>query len=345
MNQHLKISIIILLFNAEKYISKCILSLIHQDIAFDEYEIIIINDGSTDKSTQICNKLSETYHNIKHIKTSNNGVSAARNRGIEIAQGELILLSDADDYFTTNTLSDIYETFKEQQLDILIFNYNYWDSQGNLLKGFDYKERKHYPQTIVSGKAFIKAEYIPSTIWTMAYRREYMQKMKFQFTNIRHEDVEFIPRVCYYAEKVIYSSSIVCYNYVQSDTSFMQNYQETGFFDKIKAMDSLNKFKEEFVRENNIRFHLENYISSVLMENLKFSFAINSKVQHQMIKSMKGVNLTPLKHAKRKGMHSFLYNYCLTCSLPTIDVNTLNEAAPKPTENTQISSLPKSDYR
>lgn len=309
MSTPLKISIIIPVFNAGKYISKCILSLIHQDITLDEYEIIIINDGSTDNSTQICNELSEKYHNIKHIKTTNSGVSAARNRGMDIAQGELILFSDADDYFTTNILSTIYKTFNEQQLDILIFNYNYWDSQGNLLQGFDDKERKHYPQTVVPGKAFIKTEYIPSTVWTMAYRREYMQKMKFHFINIRHEDVEFIPRVCYYAEKVMYSPTIVCYNYIQSDISFMQNYKETGFFDKIKAMSSLNKFKEEFVKEKDIRFHLENYISSVLMENLKFSFSINSKAQFQMIKSMKLANLTPLKHAKRKGVHAILYKY------------------------------------
>lgn len=308
MMNPLKISVIIPAFNAEKHIGKCLLSLIHQEIPLPEYEIIIINDGSTDSTTKICNEFSNTYCNIKHVVTPNQGIGAARNSGIKIARGEVILFSDADDYWEQNRLLKIYNTIQKHNLDLLLFDYNYYDSQGQLLKGFDYKERIRYPQHIVSGYFFIQSNCLPSTVWTLAYRREYLQNMKFQFINIKHEDVEFIPRVFFFAQKVMYLS-LTCYNYMQNETSFMQNYKEANLFDKIKAMESLYKFAKKNIKERTMRLAFEDHISSVLMEDLYYSFKVKSNAQHQMIKQMKTKGIFPLKHAKRKGLSYFMYQY------------------------------------
>lgn len=88
----MKISIIIPAYNAEKQIRKCVLSALQQDISHNEYEIIVINDGSTDQTAGIIQELSREYPTIKSITTTNQGVSAARNLGMDIAQGEIILL-------------------------------------------------------------------------------------------------------------------------------------------------------------------------------------------------------------------------------------------------------------
>ena len=304
----MKISIIIPAYNAEKHIRKCILSALQQNIAPDEYEIITINDGSTDQTADIIQGLSKEHPTIKSITTPNQGVSAARNLGMSIARGEVILFADADDYFCTNSLAQIYEAVQENHLDILLFDYNHWGSQDKLLKGFDYDARKFCPQDIVSGKSFIKTGYMPAAVWMLAYRREYMLKMEFTFINIRHEDEEFIPRVFYFAEKIMHLP-LTCYNYVQNETSFMQNYKEYGLFDKIKAMDSLNRFIKEHVKEEDISFALSEHISLRLMENLNNSFAIKSRAQWKMVKQMKKAGLPPLVHAKREGRYSFLYKY------------------------------------
>ena len=122
----MKISIIIPAYNAEKQIRKCVLSALQQDISHNEYEIIVINDGSTDQTAGIIQELSREYPTIKSITTTNQGVSAARNLGMDIAQGEIILFADADDYFCTNSIAKIYEAILKNDLDILLFDYNHW---------------------------------------------------------------------------------------------------------------------------------------------------------------------------------------------------------------------------
>jgi len=149
---------------------------------------------------------------------------------------------------------------------------------------------------------------MPAAVWMLAYRREYMLKMNFKFINIRHEDEEFIPRVFYFAEKIMHLP-LICYNYVQNESSFMQNYKEYGLFDKIKAMDNLNQFTQKYVKEEDVAFTLSEHISLRLMENLNNSFAIKSKAQGKMVKQMKKAGLTPLVHTKREGRYAFLYKY------------------------------------
>lgn len=308
MKQFVKISIIIPAFNAGKYIEKCILSLLNQNMINNEYEIIIINDGSTDNTLNVIQLLSNIHPQIKCISTSNQGVSNSRNLGIKQATGEFILFVDADDFVEPNSLEIIYTTMKGNDLDLLLLDYNYWDAKGKQIDGFDHNELQKCSQNIVSGKEFILNKYLPSTVWIMAYRHSYILKHKFYFINIRHEDEEFIPRVLYYAERIKYLP-LKFYNYIQSENSFMQNYKESALFDRIRAMTSLNAFIKNNIKEANIRFYLEEHISQRLMENFKRSFTLGSKAQEDLIRAMKQNKLTPLIHSKRDGFHSFLYKY------------------------------------
>lgn len=108
-------SIIIPIYNMEKYLEKCINSIICQK--FDGYEIILVDDGSRDSSFQIAQKLSEQYRNIKCFKKENGGVASARNYGIEKAEGEYLIFLDADDKLGENALEDAYETITSENLE------------------------------------------------------------------------------------------------------------------------------------------------------------------------------------------------------------------------------------
>lgn len=308
MKQLLKISIIIPAYNAAIYIEKCIMSLLNQNIPDNEYEIIVINDGSTDNTFHIIQSLSSIYSQIKCINTPNQGVSNSRNLGIDRANGEIILFVDADDFIEPNSLATIYNTMQDNDLDLLLLDYNYWDTKGKQIDGFDHKELKQCSQNVVSGKEFILKKYLPSTVWILAYRHSYLSKYNFYFINIRHEDEEFIPRVLYYAQRIKYLP-LKFYNYIQSESSFMQNYKESALFDRIKAMASLNNFKDSNIKEPEIRFYIEEHISQRLMENFKRSFTLRSHAQKEIIRIMKQYKLTPLKSSKRGGFHSFLYEY------------------------------------
>ena len=113
-----KISIIIPVYNVEKYIEECLLSLVNQNITSDEYEIICIDDGSTDNSVNI-NKYKNIYDNIIVIHQSNQGVSSARNKGLDMAGGDYIWFVDADDIVVYNTLKEIHTLLFKNKPDLL----------------------------------------------------------------------------------------------------------------------------------------------------------------------------------------------------------------------------------
>lgn len=110
------ISVIVPVYNVEKYLKKCINSIINQ--SFKKIEIILINDGSTDKSGVICDKLAKQDLRIKVIHQENAGVSVARNVGIELAQGEYICFVDSDDYLPYNAIEVLYNQITENNVDL-----------------------------------------------------------------------------------------------------------------------------------------------------------------------------------------------------------------------------------
>lgn len=126
------ISIIIPVYNSEKYISKTVKSILKQkDI---NYEIILVNDGSTDKSADICKKLNKKYNNIKVIHQNNKGPANARNVGLKEAKGKYILFVDADDIIKDNAIKLLKEHIQENNSDLIIFGYECQNNIGDKVK-------------------------------------------------------------------------------------------------------------------------------------------------------------------------------------------------------------------
>ncbi len=115
-----KISVIVPAYNVEKYISGCLVSLVNQ--TFREFEIIVINDGSTDNTADIINSFKKQSKNIILINTSNQGLSAARNLGIYNAKGEYIAFIDSDDWIDKNFLENLYSASINTNSDIACAN-------------------------------------------------------------------------------------------------------------------------------------------------------------------------------------------------------------------------------
>lgn len=129
-----KISIIIPVYNVEKYLGHCLDSCLDQDLPRSEYEIIIVNDGSPDNSQEIIDRYASKYENIIVIKKENGGLSSARNAGLKIAKGEYIWFVDSDDSIKENCLSEIYKLISEQCIECLTFDYFYKDENENKLE-------------------------------------------------------------------------------------------------------------------------------------------------------------------------------------------------------------------
>ncbi len=147
------VSVIIPAFNCENSIEHTVDSIVSSGLI--DYEIVIVNDGSTDNTAVVCNFLCEKYDFIKYSEQENSGVSAARNKGINIATGEYIMFFDADDTAEENTFSECVDIIKSQKPDILVYGMNFdYYKNGKL-----YRRDKLVPeQTGILNKTKIKEE-------------------------------------------------------------------------------------------------------------------------------------------------------------------------------------------
>lgn len=205
-------SIIIPVYNVEKYLRQCLDSCLDQDIPKSEYEIIIVNDGSPDNSQDIIDEYALLNDNICVINKSNGGLSTARNAGLSIAKGNLIWFVDSDDSIVSNSLKYIYDIFKENpKLDLMTFDYNYFNDNNIPLKTF---KRNLVNGKLYDGITLYKNGWIYpySAVQFYIFRKCYLEKNSLTFKKgIYGEDwlftISSYLRVdnCYYSSRKLYN--------------------------------------------------------------------------------------------------------------------------------------------
>ena len=189
----MKYSVIIPVYNVEKYIDRCLKSIISQN--YDDLEIIVIDNGSTDSSGIICDTYASEYSNISVYHIENHGVGSARNFGLAKAQGEFICFADADDYLVGNLFSDM-ENQLDSELDLLVFSY-YNSLEKNLsetarsAKILPIEGKKDRNQFIdLFTKLFLSD--MMYTVWNKIYRRKFLEEHRIKFEQYElGEDVRF----------------------------------------------------------------------------------------------------------------------------------------------------------
>lgn len=149
------LSIIVPMYNSEKWLPKCVESLLRQDIPLEEYEIILVDDGSPDGCRKMAEEYSARYSNIIVLTRPNGGTSAARNTGIHTAQGKYLYFVDPDDYILENSLKAILHRMEEESLDVLRFAYTEVDEAGNEAHSVKHPEPIDYSPGVMDGCAFM----------------------------------------------------------------------------------------------------------------------------------------------------------------------------------------------
>jgi glycosyltransferase involved in cell wall biosynthesis len=207
-----KLSIIVPIYNVEQYLHKCVDSLLNQDI--DDYEIILVDDGSPDACPQICDNYVAAHKNIRVVHRMNGGLSAARNSGIEFAQGEFIMFVDSDDYIEPNVLGGLIAKMELDNLDVLRYNYKNVNEQYEIFHpNKDPKRDVDYSEFVTDGEDFLNNRLGPGCYaWQFIIKRELLDDCSFK-EGIYFEDTEWTPRMLLRAKRIS-STPMVVYNYL-----------------------------------------------------------------------------------------------------------------------------------
>lgn len=189
-------SVIIPVYNVEKYITKCLKSILNQ--TYSDYEIIIVNDGSTDSSIKILEKYQSYISNLKIINQQNRGLGGARNTGIRYARGDYLVFLDSDDYVAQNMLETIDMYLKKYNLDIIAFDCIQVDTEGNILQNITNDEYKNY-YTDLTKQQYLLLE---PTSCTKVYKRTLYTTFNIYFPEkLWYEDLATIFKLVKNAKK------------------------------------------------------------------------------------------------------------------------------------------------
>lgn len=216
----LKISVIIPVYNVEKYLRICLESILNQN--FKGYEIILINDGSTDNSLNICREYEKKYSNIIVINEENSGPSAARNKGLEYAKGKYISFIDSDDELLPNYFKILYDTAEKNKCDVLTCGYNTGKNTADIKPNFIFNK-------IMSGREFIlsnKKIHSNNDLcfpWRYFYKRSIIKDGKVKFnTNITiGEDTVFSLEAILKSKRVMAIEDILYSHRIDNPNSLM----------------------------------------------------------------------------------------------------------------------------
>ena len=237
-----KISIIVPVYNVENYLKKCLDSLINQTI--EDIEIICINDGSTDTSFEILQNYVQKDNRIKVLLNQTNiGASAARNKGIEFAQGEYIGFCDSDDWVDLDFYEKLYTTAKENNADIAVTNI-IKVKKNKFKKFFTIKKSEFSEEYYKKLKICNAPDY--SYTCNKIYKTSELKKYNLKFGNyIVYEDAVFTTQILYYLKKLV----------TVPGTNYYYLYRKNSLIHSKNNNIDLNnadKFMREFLTNHNI---------------------------------------------------------------------------------------------
>lgn len=262
------LSIVVPVYNVERYVRRCILSVINQEgDLFKDIELIIVNDGTRDKSVEQIQDLVEKYENITLINQENQGLSMARNNGMEVAHGDYVWFVDSDDWISKNALQTILP-FLDNKNDIVSFG---------IIKSSEKEEVQKYIFTSevksMSGKDTFRQGCVHCTAaWKAAYRKEFLDRMKLRFMpGVYNEDDEFCLRVSYLANRVTVLPYPLYYYYIslkqeEGHVSITNTVNPKLGLDFLIVSKSLARFSSEQVKEKDV-FKKFNYHIAVVINN------------------------------------------------------------------------------
>lgn len=260
----MKLSIIVPAYNVERYIEKCLKSCLEQDVSYSDFNIIVVNDGSSDSSVDVAERIAATAENIIVVSQTNKGLSAARNKGLSLATGDYVWFVDSDDWIEENCLKNLFPLL--DGTDVIHIGHT-----------LVYSDRvvSNVPKVLGTNEDLIRKGFLrPAPFYVMRRRFLELNDLKFM-DGVFHEDTEFTPRMLYLCGTInIYPYPL--YHYLQRENSITTTINPKRSFDLLKVAESLFKFRDERVKDN-IKPYFNNLIAGCI--NAALNTISKSKVE------------------------------------------------------------------
>ena len=296
------LSFIIPMYNVEKFIERCILSCEDQNLEKDDFELIVINDGSRDNSLEVAQKLQQKYSNITLYSQENAGLSAARNFGMSKAKGDYLWFVDSDDWIKSNCLGELKRRVLNQSTDVVeIMAVDVLEKQERLYYQLEDNKYMTGPESLLE----MIMPCAPFYIW----KKSFLIKNNLEFyRGIFHEDMEFTPRALYLAKNVSTIKDVLYYVY-QNPNSITRSINPKKSFDYIcHVCESLKNFSLNIDAHSNkikINYFIAMCINNAL-ENIMDADNLNKRKLLKEIRKRKYL-LTALKESNNSKYYKEYY--------------------------------------
>ena len=249
-----KVSVIIPVYNVEKYFDKCMESVFNQ--TYTDLEIILVDDGSKDNSGKMCDEFALRDQRVKVIHKENGGLSSARNAALDIATGEYVCFIDSDDFVELSMIEKVVNKIEETNADVCMFSHFTYNGETSTpfvlpLKQDVYNEEeiKNTILPMLIGQKETESDFLHGFVWRHFFRRSSIGEQRFKSEREYYaEDIVFDLEFYIRAKKMcVVNESLIHYRYVESSLS---NRYRKNLFDKFAL---LLEFKQGFVLNNDIK--------------------------------------------------------------------------------------------
>ena len=276
IEEKIKFSVVLPIYNVEKYLNRCLDSVMNQ--TYKKLEIILVDDGSPDNCPQMCDNWARVDDRIKVVHKKNAGLGEARNSGLDVATGDYIAFFDSDDYIDTRLFEELYTVIISDNPDLIEFGHHDVDRQGNItrtfipktpLEKYEGKEvlSQFLPELICTDPKTGTASGLLMSAWSCLYRRQLLVECDFHFVSEREyisEDVYFYIELFACLQKVSIMDDIF-YCYCQNEGSLTFSYKKDRYERLKEFYQAVNEKANLLHYDGQVQLRLnESFIASVM---------------------------------------------------------------------------------
>lgn len=307
-----KVSVVVPMYKVEKYVERCLKSI--QAQTFEDYEVLMINDGSPDKSAAIAQTFADKDPRFVLYNKENGGLSDARNYGLERAKGEFIVFIDSDDYLHKDYLNVMYHECVDNGADMSYCRYNYVLFDSCFYIPIFFSAGKEVMKTRDALNILIRDNYLQSFAWNKMYRRSLFIDNDIRYPDMYFEDIATSGRVLYHANKLAITDKYLYFyvmrmgsimttmnakkinDYMRSMIIVRNHIQEKGLYEEYKKSVRSMAAKMRFVNIYSIfRQHIINFDFRKLIYNLRINNSAYKYITSDKYISMDGLPDIPYK--------------------------------------------------